>query len=119
MGLIVQKTGIPAVVVRLRRRLLETSFKGQHSIEKGDVVALISDVATSGGGIIKAVEKIKTQGAEVPVALVLIKRGGEELDSRLESAGIELFYADEAKEAEDLTKEPMKKFIEAELKEAK
>ena len=42
-GLIVQETGIPAVLVRLRRRLLETSFKGLDSIKEGDVIALISD----------------------------------------------------------------------------
>ena len=105
------------MLVRLRRRLLETSFKGLDSIKEGDVIALISDVSTSGGGLAQAAEKIKAKGAKVPVALVLVNRWQKVIE-KLESMGIELIFAEEILNTKDLMKkEPINKFIKRAIKD--
>jgi len=86
---IISKTGIDAVYVRLRRRLNFDQIKGD--LNSGDSVVIISDVLTTGDGILKAVDIIKKnhEDVKVPYAVVFYDRmqGGRE---RLKRRGIEL-----------------------------
>ena len=86
---IISKTGIDAVYVRLRRRLNFDQIKGD--LNSGDSVIIISDVLTTGDGILKAVDIIKKnhEDVKVPYAVVFYDRmqGGRE---KLKRRGIEL-----------------------------
>jgi orotate phosphoribosyltransferase len=86
---IISKTGIDAVYVRLRRRLNFDQIKGE--LNSGDTVIIISDVLTTGDGILKVVDIIKKnhEDMKVPYAVVFYDRmqGGRE---RLKRSGVEL-----------------------------
>ena len=86
---IISKTGIDAVYVRLRRRLNFDQIKGD--LNPGDRVIIISDVLTTGDGILKAVDIIKKNhdDVKVPYAVVFYDRmqAGRE---RIKRRGIEL-----------------------------
>lgn len=82
MSSIVSRTGIDAIIIRLRKEISLGSVKGA-SITGQNRVIIVSDVLTSGEGIEKAAKIIKKYGAEVPYALVLFDReqgGGERLE---------------------------------------
>lgn len=83
---IICRTGIDAIIVRLRKEISLGSVKGA-SITSQNAVIIVSDVLTSGEGIEKAAETIREYGAKVPYAVVLFDReqGGRE---RLERLGI-------------------------------
>jgi orotate phosphoribosyltransferase len=101
-SLLVRETGIPAVVVRNRRRLPVNAFKEKLPFQSGDAIVVISDVATSGTGIRQAIEKLWARGATVPAAIVLVNRGGEKLRLQLAQEKIELFAAIDAETRSDL-----------------
>jgi orotate phosphoribosyltransferase len=86
---IISKTGIDAVYVRLRRRLNFDQIKGD--LNSGDTVILISDVLTTGDGILKAVDIIKKNHEDVKVLYAVVfydrMQGGRE---SLKRRGIEL-----------------------------
>jgi orotate phosphoribosyltransferase len=83
---IISRTGIDAIIVRLRKEISLGSVKGA-SITSQNAVIIVSDVLTSGEGIEKASQTIKEYGAKVPYAVVLFDReqGGRE---RLQRLGI-------------------------------
>src|SRR5437870_2323809 len=70
--LLVQRTQIPAVIVRPRRRLDAGKLKGP--IQPGDVVILVSDVATIGATMLEAVDALQAGGASVKGAVVFLVR---------------------------------------------
>jgi orotate phosphoribosyltransferase len=76
MGLIISKTGKDGVVVRLQKQVNIGKVKSSRGSEpkKGENVAIISDVATAGEGIIEAATTIRESGANVTSAFVLYDR---------------------------------------------
>jgi orotate phosphoribosyltransferase len=56
-------------------------------IEEGTPVAVVDDVLTSGGSLIKAVEKARQAGGVVVAALVVIDRAEGGRDAALEALG--------------------------------
>lgn len=112
LGLLTEKLRISSLVIRTRRRLSVNSIKGDFGDEKRNVV-IISDVATSGGGIKSAMEKLEFEGANVLSAIVLVSRMKTE---NLESLKIPLFCAFNITEKYDLEKEPIKSFIGKKMK---
>lgn len=77
--LLVSKTQIPAIIVRVRRRLARAAIKGDFSLGRGlpiidKTIVIISDVATSGSQIEKAVNPLRRYGANTPYAIVLLDR---------------------------------------------
>lgn len=86
---IISKTGIDAIYVRLRRRLNFDQIKGE--LNPGDIVIIISDVLTTGDGILKVMDIIKKnhEDVKVPYAIVFYDRmqGGK---WRLWEKGIEV-----------------------------
>lgn len=113
-GILIDKVKIPGLIVRLRRRLSLNSLKGRE-VERGNQVILISDVLTSGGGIENAINNLRSHGVNVQAAVVLVSRRDsreiKELEDKLKTR---IFYAFKATRKEDLEREPLKKFIEAE-----
>jgi len=81
-------TPIGAFVVRKeakehgRGRLIEGT-----PLEPGMRVVVVDDVGTTGGSLVKAVEAVRSAGAEVVLALVLVDRG-QGARERLESMGV-------------------------------
>ena len=111
-GTLIDKANVPGIIVRLRRRLHLNSLKGA-GLKKGDQVILISDVLTSGGGIVNAVTKLRSHGLRVISAVVLVSRKEPDRVRELEEKhGIRVFYAFKATQKEDLQQEPVKTFIE-------
>gem|GEM_PF-5701082 len=94
------------MVVRVKRPLDMNSFKGK--IRKGNIV-LISDVATSGGSLKEAFEKLASVGAGVKMALVLASRMNEENAKKL---GIPLRYALSFENNEELKKNLIDTYVE-------
>lgn len=93
--LITNKTKIPSISVRIRRRLISGSIKGQKSknstlIKSGEIIVIISDVATTGRTIKEARAKLVEYGAEVIAAIVLFDRE-EGAKEDLRDQGIELY----------------------------
>lgn len=76
MSLIISKTRVNAFIVRLRKQVSIGIFKYSLGVEphRGEVIAIVSDVATSGEGISAAADAIRKKGALVPFAFVLYDR---------------------------------------------
>lgn len=73
MAALIERTKIPAVIVRLGRKLPSAKVKGPPVIP-GEGFLLLSDVATSGETIAEAAKAIWQQGGKVPVALAVYDR---------------------------------------------
>ena len=70
--LLVQRTGLPAVIVRPRRRINCATVKGVAN--SGEKAIVVSDVATSGGTVLEAVDKLESHGIRtVGVAVFLVR----------------------------------------------
>jgi orotate phosphoribosyltransferase len=93
--LLVAKTNIPAIVVRVRRRLVRAAIKGESPpgerlpMAKGDTIVILSDVTTTGSQIGKAATLLKRYGVDVPYAIVVLDRE-EGAEENLRAIGIEI-----------------------------
>ncbi len=79
----------PFLYVRKREKPHGTERTVEGEIQKGDLVLLVDDVATSGQNLLMATETLREQGAQVRDATVLVDReqGAEE---RLKRGNISL-----------------------------
>jgi len=69
------KSGIPSVAVRPRRRLPNARITGLKEFPiAGQNVVVISDIATTGGTIMEAVDILESQGATVRLVVVFYDR---------------------------------------------
>lgn len=62
----------------------------EGNLKPGDKAAVVEDVVTTGGSVLKAVEAVKAAGAEVGKVLVIVDRE-EGADQRFSDLGIELY----------------------------
>jgi orotate phosphoribosyltransferase len=92
--LLVSKTGIPAVIIRPRKRLVKAGIKGINLIP-GQRVVILNDVATSGRGIAKAKNILEKFGVEVPAAVVFISRENGEIQKEKLGKTKLKFYTDQ------------------------
>lgn len=67
-------TGLPVLFVRNKKKDYGTSKQLEGAIEKGDVVVLLEDVATTGGQALEAVEVLREAGAKVIAVIATIDR---------------------------------------------
>lgn len=72
--LLIVQTGIPALIVRVQRRIWSAAIKGYPPLQRGEKVLIISDIATSGAAIRKAAQIIWNFQAKAPHALVFFDR---------------------------------------------
>ncbi|HFQ82196.1 MAG TPA: orotate phosphoribosyltransferase [Desulfobacterales bacterium] len=86
-----EKSPIPAFIVRKEAKGHGTGayIEGQSNIPAGAVVALLEDVVTTGGTLLKVIERVESQGYKVGLVITVVDRqeGGAET---LEKAGYPL-----------------------------
>jgi orotate phosphoribosyltransferase len=68
------ETGLPTIFVRNQKKDYGTAKQIEGAVEKGDVVVLLEDVATTGGQALEAVESLRASGAEVVAVVATIDR---------------------------------------------
>ncbi len=82
---------IPAFIIRKEPKGHGTGswIEGKSNIPAGSIVALVEDVVTTGGTLVKAIERTRQEGFEVGPVLTVVDRqeGGVE---RLKEEGFEL-----------------------------
>jgi len=86
------RTGRPlrGFLVRKKEKDHGTGKIVEGGLKPGDVTAVVEDVVTTGGSVVTAIEAVKSIGAEVRKALVIVDReeGG---DQTFRKMGIELY----------------------------
>ena len=113
LGFLSNKLKISSIIVRPRRRLLVNSIKGNLDKNAKSNIVIISDAATSGGGIKTAIEKLECENVRILGAVVLVNRMKK---SNMDELGIPLFYAFHITEKSDLEKMPIKPYIQKKMK---
>ena len=77
-----EKDPIPAFIVRKesKKHGTEAYIEGQSNIPAGAWVALLEDVVTTGGTLLKVIERVEKQGYKVGMVITVVDRqeGGEE-----------------------------------------
>ncbi len=86
-----EKAPIPAFIIRKEPKGHGTGswIEGKSNISKGALVALVEDVVTTGGTLVKAIDRTRQEGFEVGAVLTVVDReeGGAEM---LREKGFEL-----------------------------
>jgi orotate phosphoribosyltransferase len=72
---------IPAFIVREKPKEHGTGKKIEGQFKKGSKVAIIDDVITTGGSVLKAIEAVEAEGCKVVKVIVIVDRheGGSDL----------------------------------------
>ena len=80
------ETGIPYVIIRKEKREHGTGKQIEGGDVKGKSVLIIEDVTTSGGSVIKSIQILRENNAEVEKVLVVVDResGAREKLEKLE-----------------------------------
>ncbi|MGB9712920.1 MAG: orotate phosphoribosyltransferase [Dissulfurimicrobium sp.] len=90
-----EKRPIPAFIIRKEPKGHGTGswIEGKANIPRGSMVALVEDVVTTGGTLIKAIERTRGEGYEIGQVIAIIDReeGGREALLRLGFKLLSLF----------------------------
>jgi len=76
---------IPAFIVRTETKERGTQKRIEGHLTKGGKVAIVDDVATTGGSLFKAIEAVETEGCQVVKVIAILDRhqgGSDELRKR-------------------------------------
>jgi orotate phosphoribosyltransferase len=75
------KTRIPFVIIRKEEKMYGTAKQIEGEIKQGEKAIVVEDVATTGRSVKKAVDVLRSAGANCERALVVVdrKEGAEEL----------------------------------------
>jgi len=76
---------IPSFIIREAAKEHGTKRRIEGHLEEGSRVAIVDDVLTTGGSVLKAVEAVESLGCQVVKIVVLVDRcegGGDELKKR-------------------------------------
>lgn len=68
------ENGLPCLFVRNQKKDYGTAKQLEGKVEKGDVVVLLEDVATTGGQALEAVKSLREAGADVRAVIATIDR---------------------------------------------
>ncbi len=68
------ETGLPCIFVRNKKKDYGTAKQLEGVVGQGDVVALLEDVATTGGQALEAVASLRGAGADVRAVIATIDR---------------------------------------------
>jgi orotate phosphoribosyltransferase len=82
-----EKAPIPAFIVRKesKKHGTEAYLEGQSNLPEAAVVALVEDVVTTGGTLLKVIDRVEAQGYHVGLVATIVDRqegGGEALAAR-------------------------------------
>jgi len=91
------ETGIPYVIIRKEKRDHGTGKQIEGGEVKGKSVLVVEDVTTSGGSVVKTIQVLRENNAEVDRVLVVVDResGARELLQKLEVEFIPLVSVSE------------------------
>lgn len=81
------KTGLPCIFVRNKKKEYGTSKQIEGTLNKGDIVLLVEDVATTAGQALEAVGSLRELGADVRCVIATIDRQ-EGARENVEQAGL-------------------------------
>ena len=81
------QTGLPCIFVRNKKKDYGTAKQIEGNVEKGDLVVLIEDIATTGGQALEAVASLREVGA-VPVGVIATIDRLEGARENITSAGL-------------------------------
>lgn len=81
------ETGLPSIFVRNAKKDYGTAKQVEGTVNEGDVVVFVEDVATTGGQALEAVEVLRSLGARVPAIISVIDRQ-EGARENIEGAGV-------------------------------
>lgn len=77
-----EKSPIPAFIVRKesKKHGTEAYIEGQSNMPEGGWVALLEDVVTTGGTLVKVIERVEKQGFQIGLIVTVVDRqeGGKE-----------------------------------------
>jgi len=79
-------TGKPAVFIRNQKKDYGTAQQIEGTLEKGDRVVILEDIATTGGQVLEAAQQLTELGAKV-VAIVAVIDREEGAREHIEGAG--------------------------------
>lgn len=101
------ETDIPYVIIRKEKREHGTGKQIEGGEVKGKSVLIIEDVATSGGSVIKTIQILRENNAEVEKALVVVDResGAREKLGKLEVEFIPLVTVSEILKNKEIKKQ--------------
>lgn len=85
------RTGISSAYIRQGEKHYGTQARIEGTIEKGDRVAVIEDVTTTGGTIIESAEIAREVGGVVERMIVVVDRNAEAAEN-VKKAGFDLEY---------------------------
>ncbi len=85
------QTDIPAAFIRMSQQYAGTQARIEGSIEKGQRVAIIEDVTTTGGTILESADVVTEVGG-VPERLLVVVDRNEGASERVSDQGYELEY---------------------------
>lgn len=85
------RTGIPCVFIRKGQKHYGTQARVEGSIEKGQRVAIVEDVTTTGNTILDTTELIKEVGGAPTHLIVVVDRNDGAVEN-VKEAGFELDY---------------------------
>ncbi len=80
-------TGLPSIFIRNAKKDYGTAKQLEGTIEPGDRVVFLEDVATTGGQALEAVEVLREEGATVEAIIAVIDRQ-EGARENVEAAGL-------------------------------
>jgi len=91
------ETGIPYVIIRKEKREHGTGKQIEGGDVKGKSVLIVEDVTTSGGSVVKTIQILRENNAEVEKVLVVVDResGAKEQLQKLEVQFIPLVSVNE------------------------
>ncbi len=81
------ETGLPSIFVRNAKKDYGTAKQVEGTVNEGDLVVFVEDVATTGGQALEAVEVLRSLGARVPAIISVIDRQ-EGARENIEGAGV-------------------------------
>lgn len=93
------KTGIPGAFIRTGQKHFGTQARVEGTIEKGNRVAIVEDVTTTGGTILQTASVVEEIGGIVDRMIVIVDRNAEAVEN-VSDEGYELEYL--ARVGEDL-----------------
>lgn len=85
------RTGIPSAYIRKGEKHYGTQARIEGTIDKGDRVAIVEDVTTTGGTILETAEVIEEIGGIAERLIVVVDRNAEAVEN-VHEAGYELEY---------------------------
>jgi len=101
LGFITAQTGIPSLIIRPRRLLRAGEVKPRGALQPHSRVVLVTDVATGGGTIRRAVEVLRRYTHQEQFHVVLLACRDEATRRNLESEGIRLQTLYDARALQD------------------